>query len=79
MRDVASQLGILLAINFVITLSVPRISVGGHLGGLVGGLICGAIIVAGDRGLLGKNRTQIEIAAMTVVGVVSVIGAISTV
>ena len=78
MRDVATQLGGLLVLNFIITLSVPRISVGGHLGGLVGGLICGLIIVAGDRGMLGKNRTQIEVAAMAVVGAISAFGAIST-
>ena len=77
MRDVASQLGVLLALNFVITLSVPGISVGGHLGGLIGGLACGLIIVAGDRGLLGPRRVPIEIAAMTAVAVVSVIGGIS--
>ncbi len=76
MRDVASQLGVLLAINFVITLSVPRISVGGHLGGLIGGLVCGLIIVAGDRGMLGPRRVQIEIAGMVLVAAASVIGAI---
>jgi membrane associated rhomboid family serine protease len=78
MRDVASQLGILLAINFVITLSVPRISVGGHLGGLVGGLICGLIIVAGERGMLGRRRTTIEIAGMVAVAAISAFGAISS-
>ena len=78
MRDVASQLGILLVINLAITLSVPRISVGGHLGGLVGGLLCGLIIIAGDRGLLGERRTQIEIAGMVVVGVLSAFGAIAS-
>ena len=78
MRDVASQLGLLLLINLAITFTIPRISVGGHLGGLAGGLLCGLIIVAGERGMLGPRRTQIEIAGMVLVAVVSVAGALAS-
>jgi membrane associated rhomboid family serine protease len=77
LRGVASQLGVLLVLNLVITLSIPRISVGGHLGGLVGGLLCGLIIVLGERGHLGRNRLQIELLGMVAVGVLSVAGAIA--
>jgi membrane associated rhomboid family serine protease len=77
MRDVASQLGVLLLINIAFTLSVPNISVGGHLGGLAGGVLCGLVIVAGERGMLGPNRLPIELIAMALVGVVSFVGAIA--
>jgi membrane associated rhomboid family serine protease len=77
--DVATQLGILLAINLVFTFSAARISVGGHLGGLVGGLICGLVIVLGERGRLGPNRFAVEMIAMAVVAAVSFAGAIAAV
>jgi membrane associated rhomboid family serine protease len=77
LRDVASQLGILLLINLAFTLSVPNISVGGHLGGLVGGFACGLVIVAGERGMLGRRRVAMEMAGMAAVAVISVVGAIA--
>jgi membrane associated rhomboid family serine protease len=39
-RDMGG-IGAVIAINLFITISVPGISIGGHLGGLVGGLVCG--------------------------------------
>jgi membrane associated rhomboid family serine protease len=77
LRDVASQLGVLLLINLAFTLSVPNISVGGHLGGLAGGVICGLVIVAGERGLLGPRRLAVELIAMTAVAAISFVGAIA--
>jgi membrane associated rhomboid family serine protease len=76
-NEIASQLGILLAINLALTFGIANISVGGHLGGLVGGLVGGLIIVAGERGRLGPNRLRIELLAMAAVGVLSVIGALA--
>jgi membrane associated rhomboid family serine protease len=77
LRDIASQLGVLLLINIAFTLSVPNISVGGHLGGLVGGVICGLVIVAGERGMLGRRRLAVELIAMAVVAAISFVGAIA--
>jgi membrane associated rhomboid family serine protease len=77
LRDVASQLGILLLINIAFTLSVPDISVGGHLGGLAGGVLCGLAIIAGERGMLGPRSMPVELIAMTFVGVASFAGAIA--
>ena len=39
-RDMGG-IGAVIAINLFITISVPGISIGGHVGGLIGGLICG--------------------------------------
>ena len=44
-----SGLGTLIAINVIITFTVPGISIGGHLGGLVGGLIAGSFVFGLDR------------------------------
>ncbi len=48
-EQLATQLGIWLALNIVFTLSVPGISIGGHLGGLVGGAVAALIILAGEH------------------------------
>ena len=77
MDAIASELGFLLAINLALTFVLPRLSVGGHLGGLVGGLLCAAIIVAGERGQLGRNRLPTEIAAMVLVALASIAGALA--
>jgi membrane associated rhomboid family serine protease len=52
-----SGLGITLILNFVITLGISNISVGGHIGGFVGGLVSTLIIVEGPRYV--RNRGAI--------------------
>jgi membrane associated rhomboid family serine protease len=76
-NEIAGQLGILLLINLAFTFGAARISVGGHLGGLIGGVVCALLIVAGERGMLGRNRYPIELAGMAAVGLVSVLGALA--
>jgi membrane associated rhomboid family serine protease len=74
---VASELGVLIAINLAFTLGYPGVSIGAHFGGLIGGAICGAAIVAGERGRFGSQHRQAEYLAMLAVAVVSVLGAIA--
>jgi membrane associated rhomboid family serine protease len=64
-----SGLGLTLIINLVFSLSVPGISIGGHLGGVVGGAICGWLLVnLGER----RNLRAAAWAGCAVVGVLSV-------
>jgi membrane associated rhomboid family serine protease len=77
MDAIASQIGLLIVFNLVISFAVPRISVGGHLGGLVGGVLCALVIVAGERGMLGPRRLPAEFLLIAAVAAVSVIGAIA--
>jgi membrane associated rhomboid family serine protease len=79
LNEIATELGILLAINLALTFGISNISIGGHLGGLVGGLLCGLIVVAGERGRFGAppNRLRLELAAIAAVGVLSVVGALA--
>jgi len=77
MDALAGQVGFLVVFNLIFSLTSPRISIGAHLGGLVGGVICALAIVAGERGMLGRQQRPAEIAAMVAVAVVSVAGALA--
>jgi membrane associated rhomboid family serine protease len=76
---IASEIGLLLLINLALTFGIPGISIGGHLGGLIGGAVCALLIVAGDRGLLGRRRLAVELAGMAAVGAIAVVVALSVV
>jgi membrane associated rhomboid family serine protease len=69
-----SGLGMVLALNLILSVTYAGISLGGHLGGLVGGLVTGWLVVE-----LGERRRQIALALMgcLVVGAASVAGAIA--
>lgn len=76
-EGLASSIGLVLLLNLAITFGHPEISVGGHLGGLAGGALCGLAVIAGERGMLGRSRLPVEIAAMVLVALASVAGALS--
>jgi membrane associated rhomboid family serine protease len=68
-----SALG-LAVINFVITLAVPGISLGGHAGGFVGGLVCGLALTRFGRGHAAYGRLGVSgIAGIVGVGVASLL------
>lgn len=72
MEGLASSIGVVLLLNLAITFGYPNISIGGHLGGLAGGALCALAIVAGERGMLGRNRLPIELLAITAVAITSI-------
>ena len=47
--QLASQIGFFVIINLVFTLSIPGISIGGHLGGLVGGALAALFVTMLER------------------------------
>ena len=75
MDELASQVGIFVVINLVFTISIPGISIGGHLGGLVAGGLAALLISAIER-----RRTQgavaVEALGLAGLAVVSVAGAL---
>ena len=75
MDELASQVGIFVVINLVFTISIPGISIGGHLGGLVAGGVAALLISAVER-----RRTQstvaVEALGLTALAVVSAAGAL---
>jgi membrane associated rhomboid family serine protease len=72
----ASSIAVILLLNLAITFGNPEISIGGHLGGLVGGVLCSLLIVAGERGMLGRRHFPAEMVAMIALGALSVVVAI---
>ena len=40
-------------------------------------MLCALLIVAGERGMLGPRRLPVELAAMTAIGVLSIVAAIA--
>jgi membrane associated rhomboid family serine protease len=77
MDAIAGEIGFLIVFNLIFSFAVPHISVGAHLGGLVGGVLCALGIVAGERGMLGRQRRSAELGIMIVVAVVSFVGALA--
>lgn len=75
MDALAGQIGFLILFNLFFSLASARISLGAHLGGLIGGTLCALAIVAGEKGMFGRNRLPLEIAAMVLVAAISVAGA----
>lgn len=76
MSALAGELGFLIVINLAFTFGANNISVGGHLGGLVGGVLCAAIVVAGERGLLGPRAARVELAAMVGLATLAAVAAV---
>jgi len=60
-----------IGINLVFTLTIPGISIGGHLGGLVGGLLTGLLAVAVPRRVAGPAGEAVAAAAIAVVGLIA--------
>jgi len=75
---VANEIGLIIGINLLLTFTISGISVGGHIGGLIGGGLCGLLVIAGERGHLGRNPRLLEYGGMALIGVVSVVLAISS-
>jgi membrane associated rhomboid family serine protease len=72
----ASSVGILIVLNLAISFGVPGISIGAHLGGLAAGLLCALLIIAGERGMLGRRHFEAELIAMTALAVIAILAAI---
>jgi membrane associated rhomboid family serine protease len=69
-----SGLGFVLVLNLVFSVSIPGISIGGHLGGLAAGFITGALVVElAER----RRMPALALAGCALVAIASVAGAIA--
>jgi membrane associated rhomboid family serine protease len=69
-EHVASQFGLFIVLNLVLTFSISGISVGGHIGGLIGGTVAALLVLFVERRMSGRPGYTLEI-----VGTVLMIGA----
>jgi membrane associated rhomboid family serine protease len=68
--QLASQIGLWIVINLVFTISVPGISIGGHLGGLAGGAVAAALVLALEQ-RTGPSSKAVELAVMAGLGAIA--------
>jgi membrane associated rhomboid family serine protease len=70
----SSGIGMTIGINLLITIGIPGISIGGHLGGLAGGLLCGYLLY--DVGPKQRWPVNTQVAVIGAVGVVAAIAGV---
>jgi membrane associated rhomboid family serine protease len=73
-EQLATQIGIFLVINLVLTFGVTGISVGGHLGGLIGGALAALLIVFSER--RARRPVEVEVLGMLALAAISIAGAV---
>jgi membrane associated rhomboid family serine protease len=69
--QLASQFGLFVVLNLVLTFSIPGISVGGHIGGLIGGALAALLVIVVERRMADRR----EGFAIELIGIVLMIGA----
>jgi membrane associated rhomboid family serine protease len=76
MAELANEIGVLVVINLLFTFTIPNISIGGHVGGLIAGALAALAVTAGER-REGPQAMSIQVGGLVLVGIASVLGAIS--
>ena len=76
MEQIATQFGLFIALNLVLTFSISNISIGGHLGGLAGGALAALLLVGTERRGAGQYATAFEIGGLLLLGVGAALGAV---
>jgi membrane associated rhomboid family serine protease len=75
MEEIATQFGLFIVLNLVLTVAIPNISVGGHLGGLIGGGVAALLLVGVERRAPGRVLTAFEVGGLLLLAIGSVAGA----
>jgi membrane associated rhomboid family serine protease len=70
-EQVASQFGLFVVLNLVLTFSIPGIAIGGHIGGLVGGALAALLVIVVERRMRGRQGAF----AIELIGLVLILAA----
>jgi membrane associated rhomboid family serine protease len=76
-EQLASQFGLFVVLNLVLTFSIPGISIGGHVGGLIGGAVAALVVIFAERRLSGRPSYTFELAAIVLMIVATFAGALA--
>jgi membrane associated rhomboid family serine protease len=76
-EQLASQFGIFIGINLLLTFAIPGISIGGHIGGLIGGVVAAGLVIFAERRLSGRPSYTFELAAIVLMMVATFAGALA--
>jgi membrane associated rhomboid family serine protease len=71
--QLATQIGLFIVLNLIITFSIPQISIGGHLGGLIGGGAA-ALVMAGIERRRAPSSGALEAIAFAGLGAAAIGG-----
>ena len=69
-EQLATQFGLFVVLNLVLTFSISGISVGGHIGGLIGGAVAALLVIFVEKRMRGRPGFTLEL-----VGIVLMIAA----
>jgi membrane associated rhomboid family serine protease len=70
-EQLASQFGLFVVLNLVLTFSISGISVGGHIGGLIGGTVAALLVIFVEKQMRGQRQGY----AIELIGIVVMIAA----
>jgi membrane associated rhomboid family serine protease len=74
--QIASEIGVWLLLNLLLTFAISGISIGGHIGGLIGGVLAALLVVGAERFAGGRRALAIEAIGMLVLAAASFGGAL---
>jgi membrane associated rhomboid family serine protease len=76
-EQIASQFGLFVVLNLVLTFSISGISVGGHIGGLIGGAVAAMLVIFVERRMSGRPGFTLELAGIVVMIAATFAGALA--
>jgi membrane associated rhomboid family serine protease len=76
-EQLASQFGLFVVLNLVLTFSISGISVGGHIGGLIGGGVAALLVIFVERRMSGRPGFTLELAGIVLMIAATFAGALA--
>jgi membrane associated rhomboid family serine protease len=76
-EQLASQFGLFIVLNLVLTFSISGISVGGHIGGLIGGFVAAMLVLFVERQMSGRAGFGLELAGIVLIIAATFAGALA--
>jgi membrane associated rhomboid family serine protease len=75
-EQLASQFGLFVVLNLVLTFSISGISVGGHIGGLIGGGVAALLVIFVERQMSGRPGFALELGGIVLMIAATFAGAL---